>query len=48
MEHKKLSLEMLKKDIVKVYNIDKQICFNDFKKMRKFRKKWEIIGHLLQ
>ena len=48
MEHKKLTLEMLKKDIVKVYNIEKQICLNDFKKMRKFRKKWEIIGHLLQ
>ena len=31
MEHKKLSLEMLKKNIVKVYNIDKQICLNDFK-----------------
>ena len=26
-EHKKLSLEMLKKDIVKVYNIKKQLCF---------------------
>ena len=47
-KHKKLSLEMLKKDIVKVYDIEKQICLNDFKKLRKFRKKWEIIGHLLQ
>ena len=33
---------------VKVYNIEKQICLNHFKKTRKFRKKWEIIGHLLQ
>ena len=47
-KHKKLSLEMLKKDIVKVYNIEKQICLNDFKKLRKFRKKWKIKGHLLQ
>ena len=47
-EHKKLSLEVLKKEIVEIYNIEKQICLNDFKKARKFRKKWEIIGHLLQ
>ena len=33
---------------VKIYNIEKQICLNHFKKTRKFRKKWEIIGHLLQ
>ena len=46
--HKKLSFEVLKKEIVKIYNIEKQIRLNDFKKMRKFRKKWEIIGHLLQ
>ena len=38
-EHKKLCLEMLKKQIVKIYNIEKQICLNDFKKTRKFRKK---------
>ena len=30
---------MLKKQIVKIYNIEKQICLNDFKKRRKFRKK---------
>ena len=42
------SLEVLKKEIVKIYNIEKQICLNDFEKMRKFRNKWEIIGHLLQ
>ena len=47
-ELKKLSLEVLKKEIMKIYNIEKQICLNDFKKTRKFRKKWEIIGHLLQ
>ena len=47
-DQKKLSLEVLKKKIVKIYNIEKQICLNDFKKTRKFRKKWEIIGHLLR
>ena len=34
----KLSLEVLKKEIVKIYNIERRICLNDFKKMRKFRK----------
>ena len=38
-KHKKLSLEVLKKEIAKIYNIEKQICLSDFKKMRKFRKK---------
>ena len=47
-EHKKLSLEVLIKEIVKIYNIEKKICLNDFKKTRKLRKKWEIIGVLLQ
>ena len=47
-DQKKLSLEVLKKKIGKIYNFEKQICLNDFKKMRNFRKKWEIIGHLLQ
>ena len=47
-KHKKLSLEVLKKEILKIYNTEKQICLNDFKKTRKVRKKWEIIGHLLQ
>ena len=47
-EHQKLSLQMLKKDIVKVLNIEKQIYLNGFKKLKKFRKEWEIIGHLLQ
>ena len=47
-KHKKLSLEVLKKEIVKINNIEKQICLTDFKKAWKFRKKWEILGHLLQ
>ena len=48
-EHKKFSLQVLGKKIVKIYSIEKKICLNDFKKTRKFRgKKWEIIGHLLQ
>ena len=38
-QHKKLSLEVLKNEIVKIYNLEKQLCLNDFKKMRKFRKK---------
>ena len=47
-EHKKLSLEVLIKEIVKICNIEKQICFKDFKKTKKLWKKWEIIGHSLQ
>ena len=47
-EHKKLSLEVLKKQIVKIYNIEKQICLNDFKRRESLGKKWEIIGLLLQ
>ena len=31
---------MLKKEIMKIYNIDKQICLNDFEKTQKFKKKW--------
>ena len=37
-----------KRKIVKIYNVENQICLNDLKKMRKFRKKWEIIANLLQ
>ena len=33
---------------MKTYNIEKEICLNDFEKTMKFRKKWEITGHLLQ
>ena len=47
-EYKELSLEVLKMEIVKIYNIEKQICLNDLKKTRKVRTKWEIIGHLPQ
>ena len=47
-EHKKLSLEVLTKEIIKIYNIDNQICLQDFTKTRKFTKKWEVIAHLLQ
>ena len=36
-ERKKLSLEVLKKEIMKIYNIEKQICLNNFKKTRKER-----------
>ena len=35
-----MNLEVLKKEIMKIYNIEKQICLNDFEKTRKFRKKW--------
>ena len=38
-KHKKLSLEVVKKEIVKICNIEKQICLKDFKKTRKFRKR---------
>ena len=38
-ERKKLSVEVLKKEIMKIYNIEKLISLNDFKKTRKFRKK---------
>ena len=34
-DYKKLSLEVLKKEIVKIYNIEKQICLNNFKKDEK-------------
>ena len=38
-EHKKFSLQVLGKKIVKIYSIEKKICLNDFKKTRKFRGK---------
>ena len=38
-EHKKMSLEVLKKQIVKIYSVEKQICLNNFKMTRKLRKK---------
>ena len=33
-KHKKLNLELLKKEIVKIYNIKKQVCLSDFKKVK--------------
>ena len=33
-KHKKLNLELLKKEIVKTYNIKKQVCLSDFKKVK--------------
>ena len=33
---REVSLEGLKKNIIKIYNIEKQICFNDSKKETKF------------
>ena len=37
-ERKKMSFEVLKKEIMKIYNIEKRICLNNFKKTIKFRK----------
>ena len=36
---REISLEGLKKNVIKIYNIAKQICFNDSKKETKFFKK---------
>ena len=33
---RKISLEGLKKNVIKIYNIEKQICFNDSKKNKVF------------
>ena len=46
MDARKISLEGLKKNIIKIYNIDKQICFNDSKKNKVF-KKWHTLENLL-
>ena len=35
---RKISLKGLKKNIIKIYNIEKQICFNDSKKEATFKK----------
>ena len=45
---RKISLEGLKKNIIKIYNNEKQICFNDSKKETKFKKKWRILENLLR
>ena len=47
-KRKKLGLEVLKEEITKIYNIVKQTCLNDVKITRKFRRKWEIMAHVLQ
>lgn len=39
----KKGLEGLKKIIIKIYNIEKQIYLNDSKKETKFKKKWHIL-----
>ena len=44
---RKVSLEELKKNIIKIYNIEKQICFNDSKTERKF-KKMHVLENLLR
>ena len=40
-EARKISLEGLKKNIIKIYNIEEQLCFKDSKKETKFKKKWQ-------
>ena len=38
-DKRKISLEELEKNIIKIYNFEKQVCFNDSKKETKFKKK---------
>ena len=45
---RKISLEGLKKNIIKIYNIEKQKCFKDLKKETKLKKKWHILENLLR
>ena len=46
---RKISLEGLKENRIKIYNIKKQICFNDSKKETKFKKKKRhILENLLR
>ena len=44
---RKMILEGLKKNIIKIYNIEKQISFNHSKKEAKL-KKWHILENLLR
>ena len=37
-----------KTHIIKIYNIETQICFNDSKKETKFKNKWHIAERLLR
>ena len=34
--------------IIKIYNIEKQMCFNDSRKETKFKNKWHIPENLLR
>ena len=45
---RKIRLEGLKKNIIKIYNNDKQICFKDSKKETRLFKKWHILEILLR
>ena len=45
---RKIRLEGLKKNIIKIYNNDKQICFKDSKKETGLFKKWHILENLLR
>ena len=38
---KKNKSRSLKKNIIKIYNIEEQLCFKDSKKETKFKKKWQ-------
>ena len=40
---RKISLEGLKKNVIKIYNIEKQTCFKNSKNEAKFKKKWYML-----
>ena len=44
---RKISLDGLKENITKIYDIDKQICFKNSKKEAKL-KRWHILENLLR
>ena len=44
---RKISLEGLKKNIIKIYNIEKQM-FQRLKKETNFKKKWHVLENLLR
>ena len=45
---REISLEGLKKNIIKIYNIEKQIYFKESKKEAKFLNKWHTLENLLR
>ena len=47
LDTRNISLERLKKNIIKIYSNEKQICFNDSKKETKFKKR-HILENLLR